>query len=233
MTHQTGTLLMRLAGPMQSWGTNSRFSVRDTRLEPSKSGVVGIVAAAMGIPCDGDITLIATLKMGVRVDREGVMSYDYHTAQNILKASGGIKNTELSTRYYLADAAFLVGLEGDLSLLETIHAALRNPRWPLFLGRKAFVPGEPIWLEDGLKPNLSLKEALDPNTYPWLPRPGQHPPHSLRLVLEDSTGNDTRPDQPISFKSNARRFAPRRVKTEWLNPDLTDLKNLSGLQQEA
>jgi len=220
MSIQTGTLLIRLAGPMQSWGTNSRFTVRDTRMEPSKSGVVGLISAALGIPRDGDIRPIAALKMGVRVDREGVMTYDYQTAQNIMKAGGkphsNLKETEVSTRYYLADASFLAGLEGDLSLLETIHAALRNPRWPLFLGRKAFVPGEPVWLEDGLKPGLSLKEALDPKTYPWHPRPGQNRPDRLRLVLEDDTSSDVRPDQPLSFQSNTRRFAPRRVRTDWL-----------------
>ena len=44
------TLLLRLAGPMQSWGTDSKFDVRRTQREPSKSGVIGLVAAALGIP---------------------------------------------------------------------------------------------------------------------------------------------------------------------------------------
>jgi CRISPR system Cascade subunit CasD len=43
------TLLLRLVGPMQSWGTTSRFDQRDTGKEPSKSGVIGLVAAALGI----------------------------------------------------------------------------------------------------------------------------------------------------------------------------------------
>lgn len=42
------TLLMRLAGPLQSWGTTSRFDQRDTGKEPSKSGVIGLMAAALG-----------------------------------------------------------------------------------------------------------------------------------------------------------------------------------------
>ena len=45
------TLLLRLAGPMQSWGTDSKFDVRRTGREPSKSGVIGLVAAALGIGC--------------------------------------------------------------------------------------------------------------------------------------------------------------------------------------
>ena len=99
--------------------------------------------------------------MGIRADREGIVARDFHTAQQVLKASGGIKNTEPSNRYYLADAAFLVGLEGDdLTLLQSIHAALRDPVWPLYLGRKAFVPGEPVWREDGLQPDTDLRAAL-------------------------------------------------------------------------
>src|SRR5258708_39825081 len=75
-----GTLLLRLAAPMQSWGTQSRFVVRDTGLEPSKSGVIGLLCAALGRPREAPVEDLAGLRMGVRVDREGVMQTDYHTA---------------------------------------------------------------------------------------------------------------------------------------------------------
>jgi len=208
------SLLLRLSGPMQSWGTQSRFRVRDTGLEPSKSGVIGLLCAALGRPRSAPITDLAALHMGVRVDREGVLTYDFHTAQEVLKASGGIKDTEVSRRYYLADARFLVGLEGDdLGLLQELHAALRDPRWPLYLGRKAFVPGEPVWLADGLLPNETLKEALE--TYPWLGCDPEKYPDQVRLVLEDPGGAEVRPDQPLSFAE--RRFAPRRVTTRFIS----------------
>jgi len=74
------TLLLRLAGPMQSWGTQSRFDHRDTGLEPSKSGVVGLLCAALGRPRAADGSDLAALRMGVRVDREGVLKVDYQTA---------------------------------------------------------------------------------------------------------------------------------------------------------
>ena len=41
-------LLLRLAGPMQAWGVKSRFTVRSTELAPTKSGVIGMLAAATG-----------------------------------------------------------------------------------------------------------------------------------------------------------------------------------------
>lgn len=204
-------LLMRLSGPMQAWGVQSRFGVRDTTREPSKSGVVGLLAAALGRPRHSAIDDLAALRMGVRVDQEGTLLRDYHTAQEVYRAKGGIKPTELSTRYYLGDACFLVGLEGDVALLRQLHGALRDPVWALFLGRRAFPPGEPIWLADGLQ-EQELEEAL--GTYSWLKgEPKTFP--LVRMVLEERTGRETRPDQPLAF--GPRRFAPRRVTNEYRN----------------
>jgi CRISPR system Cascade subunit CasD len=207
-------LLLRLSGPMQSWGVQSRFAVRDTGLEPSKSGVVGLLCAALGRRRHEPVHDLAGLTMGVRVDQEGVQARDFHTAMNVLKAGGGIKDTEPSTRYYLADARFLVGLEGDdLDLLTRLHTALCDPVWPLYLGRKAFVPGEPVWLKYGLLAKTKLRAALE--TYPWLGPEGKAPEAQLRLVLEDpENGSEVRPDQPLSFAE--RRFAPRRVTTTFI-----------------
>ena len=206
-------LLLRLAGPMQAWGVQSRFGVRDTGREPSKSGVVGLLAAALGRSRYAAIDDLAALRMGVRVDREGTLLRDYHTAQNVYRAKGGTKETELSTRYYLADAAFLVGLEGDPDFLATLYAALRNPQWMLFLGRRAFVPSEPIWLPNGLREG-SLEEQLHPAATPWLNgEPRTYP--LVRMVIEDKTGSEVRADQPISFEP--RRYAPRWVVNEYRN----------------
>lgn len=210
------TLLIRLCAPMQSWGTQSRFTVRDTGFEPSKSGVLGLLCAALGIDREDDdgLQLLTTLRMGVRVDREGALRVDFHTALDIMKADGNKpkppknpKYSSLSSRYYLADAAFLVGLESnELPLLERIQAALQKPRWALFLGRKAFVPSESIWLEDGLRMGEDLKTALE--KCPPLRQPEKE---KLRVVLEDKDGAIVRNDQPLSFSRERRKFAPRRV----------------------
>ena len=144
------TLLMRLAGPMQSWGTQSRFTMRDTGLEPSKSGVIGLLCAALGRGREEPLDDLASLRMGVRVDQPGAMKMDYQTAgggliregrtYGVRKPSGKAGETVISNRYYLADADFLVGLEGsDGLLLRRLHDALLEPVWQLFLGRKAFV----------------------------------------------------------------------------------------------
>jgi CRISPR system Cascade subunit CasD len=203
------TLLIRLSAPMQSWGTQSRFTMRDTGLEPSKSGVTGLLCAALGIDREDDAGLqpLTSLHMGVRVEKEGLLQVDYHTAQNVLMANGKIKGTELSNRYYLANAVFLVGLESeDFALLERLQAALYKPIWALFLGRKAFVPSESIPLKDGLRKGETLVQALQ--SYPCLCEPEKD---KLRIVLEDKNGSIVRTDQPISFSRSGRKFAPRRV----------------------
>lgn len=218
------TLLLRLAGPMQSWGVQSRFTERDTGLEPSKSGVIGLLCAALGRPRDAQVQDLAELTMGVRVDREGLLKVDYHTAggthrrgekSGVARAdgSGPSKDPVVSRRYYLADADFLVGLEGeDEEVLRRLDASLAQPVWPLYLGRKAFVPGDPVRL--GLV-DLSMEQAL--LSHPWRVRSRREKaPLSLRLLLDAPFGAsaEVRLDVPLSFAE--RRFTLRYVRTEYI-----------------
>ena len=156
------TLLLRLVAPMQSWGVESHFTVRDTGLEPSKSGVIGLICAALGRPRQAPLGDLNSLRMGVRVDREGTLRSDFQIAQNVLASDGkNVKSSVISNRYYLSDAAFLVGLEhADLALLEGIYCALQQPVWAVFLGRKAFMPSAPVWLPDGLRQRNPWKPLL-------------------------------------------------------------------------
>lgn len=202
------TLLLRLSGPMQSWGTHSKFDIRETAYEPSKSGVIGLLCAALGRPRHVPVNDLAALQMGVRVDCQGKLQRDFHTAGKggYYKVNGSIgrENPIVSTRYYLADAVFLVGLYGDSALLQDLFHALQHPVWMLYLGRKAFVPSEPVWLSDGLRHGESLMQAL--GTYPWLVRTGD-PPERLRVVRDDIEGPLLSYDHPVSFAE--RVFRPR------------------------
>jgi CRISPR system Cascade subunit CasD len=199
----TQTLLMRFVAPMQSWGVQSNFDYRDTGLEPSKSGVVGLLCAALGHDREQEIDpRFLSARMGVRVDCEGIVACDYHVAGvgGILKADGKVKSDNVvpSWRYYLADAAFLVGLESnDADWLHTLHHALQHPIWPIFFGRKAFPPAEPIALSDNAVRSQDLQAALQDN-----PRLRDDPrslePTRMRGLLEDSAGPIVRMDQPLS-----------------------------------
>lgn len=205
------TLLIRLSGPMQAWGTTSRFDERDSQLEPSKSGVLGLVCAALGRDRAEPVDDLAALRMGVRVDREGLLMRDYQTATGVMNAAGkaDMGRTVISPRYYLADAVFLVGLEGaDSALLQNIQRALQTPHWLLALGRKGCPPGEPVWLPDGLQ-DTPLRDAL--KTYPSL-IPATSP-RTLRLVLESDHEGAVRLDQPLAPFA-LRRFGPRHIATE-------------------
>lgn len=202
------TLLLRLQGPMQSWGTTSRFDERDTQLEPSKSGVLGLICAALGRDRSEPVEDLAALRMGVRVDREGVPMRDYQTATGVVNAAGKVEKdrTVVSPRYYLSDAVFLVGLEGERSLLERIHDALRCPVWPLSLGRKSFVPSAPVHVPEGLV-EAELAQAL--GDWPALAGDGSQ---ARRLMLEDGAEGAIRLDQPVAPFAQ-RRFGPRLVKS--------------------
>jgi len=233
------TLLLRLEGPLQSWGTQSRFTERDTGREPSKSGVIGLLGAALGRPRTALIDDLAALMMGVRVDREGTIALDYHTVggshsraatYGVAEADGKGHRTVESRRYYLADASFLVGLEardarGDV-LLRELDAALARPTWQLSLGRKAFVPSVPIRLPE-MPPfgpslrDLGLVDAL--RAYPWPQPRGRYlggTDQRLRFVIEAQPGTtaEVRNDVPISFEIAHRAYAARWVKTDFHDP---------------
>lgn len=234
------TLALCLDAPMQSWGMRSRGNIRDAGREPSKSGVVGLLGAALGTPRDDEerIAALARLRMGVRVDREGTLERDYHIVLDVPTTTGTGHRTAVSHRYYLADALFLVVLEGGAAdggaeLLGEVHEALRNPVWPLFLGRRAFVParplvgsGQPGEPRTGLGLSDRPLESVLAN-HPWLEdraevraaqrrRDDREP---LRTVVDCGPGDpaaELRPDLPISFDRTNRRFATRTVRTGYV-----------------
>ncbi|MFG7940719.1 type I-E CRISPR-associated protein Cas5/CasD [Streptomyces cacaoi] len=164
-------LLLRLAGPMQAWGTRSKYQYRDTARFPTRSGVLGMLAAALGWPReelrvrpghqDGTpdrLSELRSLSMFVRVDRPGVVMTDFHTVgggnppdQTVITAEGkrrgAGKGTLASWRQYLADAAFTVALCGDVQEQLARYAdALQHPRWPPYLGRRSCPPAGPLFL---------------------------------------------------------------------------------------
>jgi CRISPR system Cascade subunit CasD len=233
------TLLIRLAGPMQAWGTQSRFTHRDTGREPSKSGVIGLLCAALGIPRTQRLDdRFLRLRLGVRVDREGRVERDYQTARGCVKADGSAdKNAVLSDRFYLADASFLVGLEGgpeaEMILIQG-RSAFEQPAWQLYLGRKAFVPSEPFVFENSMRA-LPLEEVL--KEPPWRPPAALRGrkdkwPGTLRTVVErryGTSGCQVRQDQPYADSFESRRFGLRYVETTFVRlGDEVAVEEVSG-----
>lgn len=199
------TLLLRLAGPLQSWGSDSRFEVRRTGREPTKSGVIGLLAAALGRSRSDSLQDLCGLRFGVRVDQEGRLLRDFHTARG--------KTTYVTSRYYLCDAVFLVGLETeDEALLKQLEQALHSPVYPLFLGRRSCPPTLPLVM--GIRKE-SLVEAL--KNEPWTASPwmqgktrGKNP--GLRLLTDGGCGGrkaGMQRDLPVSFHIEVRAYAYR------------------------
>ena len=200
------TLLLRLAAPMQAWGTDSKFDTRATGREPSKSGVIGLLAAALGIR-RGDSSALAALnalRFGVRVDREGGLLHDFHMARS--SASSYVTH-----RYYLCDAVFLCGLESDdHALLEQYAQALTHPAFPLYLGRRSCPPTLPLCL--GIR-DISLEEALRAEP-PLVTGTG-----SMRLVMDAAPEDRTAAlikDVPLSFSPVHREYTYRKYREQIL-----------------
>ncbi|MFI9772057.1 type I-E CRISPR-associated protein Cas5/CasD [Streptomyces sp. NPDC052415] len=208
-------LSLRLAGPLQSWGASSRFTRRTTESAPTKSAVVGLLAAAAGIQRGDDRALapLAALRFAVRIDQPGTRIRDFHTAHHPVTGT----SMPLSERFYLADAVFVAALEGDHALLASLHAALRNPVYPPFLGRRSCPPAGPVEL--ALHEHARLDDVLV--SLPWQASAWyrrRHVPQTLTVLCETAPGEagkdaDTVRDQPVSFDAAYRRHGLRPVAT--------------------
>ncbi len=133
------TLLMKFAGPLQSWGTSSHFETRHTDFHPSKSAVIGMISAALGYSREDDINIqkLNELDFAVRVDQRGSLLRDFHIAQKY-KVNGDLERNYVTQRYYLEDAVFVVGIgHKDVHLIDEIVEALKNPFFQLYLGKRA------------------------------------------------------------------------------------------------
>lgn len=229
------TVFLRLQGPLQSWGDTSKFLIRRTMDAPTKSGVLGLICSAMGLPRErarDRLHELNRLKFAVRIDRPGRLWWDWHTVgagTGLTTAAGGVKTgtraTLITRREYLADASFLVALQGDSELIAKVREALLNPVWPPFLGRRSCPPSLPL---------LGRRDELDTGCFDdlesalkavkWRPRlPDEDPPPSLECLIEwrKSPSQPVAPldaevwyDVPTSF--DVPGHEPRFVVRKWL-----------------
>ncbi|CAM5293969.1 hypothetical protein STENM327S_03653 [Streptomyces tendae] len=233
----TGTdhavLVMRLAAPLQSWGGPSRYNQRETRPQPTKSGVLGLLAAAEGRNREASLTDLVGLQLGVRVDQPGTLLRDYHTYSDyrgvpLLSAKTNAKgqqtrttpakHTGVTRRFYLQDAVFVAALRGPKALVQSLEEAVRNPVFPLSLGRRSCPPTGPVSL--GLRTDSPLKEALE--DVPW--QAGSHHRRqvqgttvSLEATIEDPAGDQIALDVPDTYDlKTGTRFVRRDVRHLWV-----------------
>lgn len=206
------TLLLRLAAPLQAWGDECKFEMRRTMSFPTKSGVLGMLAAAMGYSRDIVPPELNQLKFGIRVDCEGKIRTDYQTVIN----TEDRKKSYVTRREYLEDAIFLAGLESeDVDYLQQLEQALLSPVYPLYLGRRSCPPTMPLVLgirETDLLTSLRNEDWLFPV---WRQRKMKNSSDCrLRIIADcDPTENGTiLRDVPVSFSRQHRKFGWRNVK---------------------
>ena len=203
------TLLLRLAAPLQAWGADSKFETRKTNREPTKSGVIGLLAAALGLRRDETepLTRLAQLRFGVRVEREGQLLVDYHTANREEDRKKG-KAPYVTYRHYLEDAVFLVGLESeDTALLQELAEALTHPVFPLYLGRRACPPTLPLCLglrEQGLVEALQAEPVLCPGE--------SRPTRIVADAAPQEPGAVPQRDVPLSYDPRHRQYGYRSAR---------------------
>jgi CRISPR system Cascade subunit CasD len=217
MSDQYKWLVLYFDAPMQSWGFQSRLDRRTTLGYPTKSGVVGVLCAAIGIPRNDryNIRQLATLDMNVLVLSAAQRLTDFHTVGGgydsklqkeciPAKVDGGTPATVITYREYLVDGKFAVLLHGEAALLERCECSLRDPKWGVWLGRKSCVPAAPICHGVFSTKKEAIKHIEGVS--------GRSAIFEIKEAAQFDDGMDTLSDVPLDYST--REFSVRRVVKE-------------------
>ncbi|MDX6740251.1 type I-E CRISPR-associated protein Cas5/CasD [Actinocorallia sp. A-T 12471] len=226
-------LLLHLSGPLQSWGTGDvPANLRDSSRFPTRSGLIGLLACALGRTRDAKTDDLRELRFTIRVDRPGTFLRDFQTVGGgmpreltVITAEGKRRSAETATvvsdRYYRQDAAFTVLVEGPSDTLTACADAVRSPRWPLYLGRRSCPPDAPLFLvlTDDPEPARHLlrlplaRRAAEGHRVEFisdLPFLGSFWPEGRAGGRGDVPFAESR-TEPISFAAERRSYEIRRV----------------------
>lgn len=218
------SILLKLAGPLQSWGTSSHFETRHTDYYPSKSGVIGLIAASLGYKREQEeaIRCLNELDFAVRVEQQGNLLKDYHIAQVPSKKNEMVRNygrnperTYVTNRYYLEDAVFVVAISHkDEVLINQILQALKNPYFQPFLGKKSLPLSADFILGVTQEGALESLKNLDWQASQWYMKKNADTKNIRLEIYADSylsqkKAYQLRKDVVKSFSKNHRRFGFR------------------------
>ena len=212
----SNTLAFLIDAPLQSWGASSKFQRRETEGWPTKSALLGVLAAALGIDKHAPdeaarIAPLAALCFSVfRWPKSAPVTRlsDFHTIGGgydktipveklhiPCKAGDGSPfGTVITRRTYLTDARFIALFQGDPATLEACAAALLDPVWGVWFGRKTCIPAESLSPVIAASPSEALAALIQ--------RLGINPANIPQLEgLTESPGPGIfyQADQPIAF----------------------------------
>ncbi len=170
------TILLKFAGPLQSWGTDSHFETRFTDFYPSKSAVIGLIAASFGIKREEDqkIKELNKLNFATRVDQKGSLLQDYHIAKKY-KKNGDFDRNYVTNRYYLEDAVSVVAVGcDDEDLMEKIDKAIKNPYFQNFMGRRSLPMTADFYIKNTEEDPIRAIKNLKWQAAPWYKESFKH-----------------------------------------------------------
>ena len=230
------TILLKFTGPLQSYGTSSHFETRYTDYYPSKSAVIGLLAACLGYRRDEAENLreLSKLKFAVRIDQDGTLLRDYHIARSY-NEKGVESKTYVTNRYYLEDALFVVALSGMDELIDTLTKAIKSPYFQPFMGRRSLPVPVDFFLGVSAEDILDSLRNLPWQAAPWYKKKkgkeGIGEKISLEVYADEEILKDEkisrsklRRDIPISFSQKGRQFAFRQEAC-------ISIEVLSGIEQ--
>ncbi|WP_353065450.1 type I-E CRISPR-associated protein Cas5/CasD [Arcanobacterium hippocoleae] len=167
------SLYIRLAAPLQSWaGPAVTGNIVRTERFPTRSGLIGLLAAALGAKRGEFPNWLDDVEFVVREDRAPYFTDDFHTInyrpeadefrRRLLIAERGKARgkkalvftpdaqggTSVVNRTYLADGEFIVRITCE-EHADELEDALGSPGFTTYLGRKAFAPEFPFYLGCG------------------------------------------------------------------------------------
>ncbi|WP_424534223.1 type I-E CRISPR-associated protein Cas5/CasD [Sphaerisporangium viridialbum] len=218
-------LVLRLAGPMQSWGEHSAFTQRDSLRFPTRSGLIGLLASAEGVSRGQSLQPYQALRFTIRIDRPGVQMVDFHTIggglpRGVPRPDGTQRPRDTATmvtrRQYLSDAVFTVAIEGPERRLDELAHALRRPHWQPYLGRRSCPPDQPLLLRQvddpvaDLETRVPLSRRLRGDDKPVAEFASEGVMDAADAVAELA-------DVPESFNRYDRRYRTRTVSIDTRN----------------
>lgn len=172
-------LIFQVYAPLVSWGDIAVGGERQSSRQPSKSAIIGLISAALGVKREEGKRLDELAKsigMAVQLHSGGSVLKDFHTTQvpkkinkvvyhtrySELSASAKYISTILSQREYRCDSFSVIAIyskpENTQFPLDKIEKALNNPHFHLYFGRKSCVPALP--LAPAIIESSNLKEAF-------------------------------------------------------------------------
>lgn len=209
------TIVLKLSGPLQAWGTKSHFEYRRTDYYPSKSGMIGLLAACLGYRRDEDekIKRLNDLDFAVRIDQRGELLRDYHIARKF-KDNGEVNRTYVTNRYYLEDGVFLVALgHKDPDFIDSLVKAIRSPYFQPYFGRRSLPVNYDLLLAISDKDPITALKNISWQAASWYKKRNKEEKTRLEIYgdshLIENNFKELRKDRVLSFSQKERKFAYR------------------------